>query len=86
MGWWQKRHVRAQGIAGQLSWVIGGAEVNSVHFCQSIIDLAHTHIDAEIPKYWSGQTELIICNEDNVIENFWVSAGQMLHNANKCNL
>ena len=51
MGWWQKRHVRAQGIAGQLSWVIGGAEVNPVHFCQSIIGLAHARIDAEIPKY-----------------------------------
>ena len=38
VGWGQKRHVRAQGLAGQLSLVLGGAATHSVHFCHIVLD------------------------------------------------
>ena len=63
VGWGQKRHVRAQGLAGQLSLVLGGAATHSVHFCHIVfvrfrqikkshnIGIAKKHFK-EVFKFW----------------------------------
>ena len=53
VGWGQKRHVRAQGLAGQLSLVLGGAATHTVHFCH-IVFVRFRQIKKS-QQYWDSQ-------------------------------